>query len=83
MSWVSFISGGLAVLFAFALFHNEKEEIEMEQERVVGDGFAGTTGRYVTLSCQTCRKLKRHQEIEANLYECSKCKRLVDLRRPL
>lgn len=83
MSWVSFISGGMAVLFAFALFNNEKEEIEMEQERAVGDGFAISTGRYVTLSCQTCRKLKRHQEIETNLYECSKCKRPVDLRRPL
>jgi acetyl-CoA carboxylase beta subunit len=81
MSWVSFIAGGFAVLFAFALFNNE-EEIEMEQERVVGDGLVVTssTGRYVTLSCQSCRKLKRHQEIERNLYECSKCKRLVDLR---
>lgn len=41
----------------------------------------GPAGRYVTLSCQTCRKLKRHKEIETDLYQCVTCKRQVDLRR--
>ncbi|WP_256239285.1 hypothetical protein [Bacillus sp. EB600] len=39
----------------------------MEQEGVVGAGFAVLTGIYVTLSCQTCRRLKRHQQIETDM----------------
>lgn len=82
--WVSFITGGMTVLIAYALFsNNEEEEFEMVQEDPGGNEFFvnSSTGRYVTLSCQTCRKLKKHQEIGSNLYQCTKCKRHVDLRR--
>jgi hypothetical protein len=83
MSWVSFITGGMTVLIAFAMFTViDKEEMELESntsernELIVNH----STGMYVTLSCQTCRKLKRHKVIETNLYQCTKCKRHVDLR---
>jgi acetyl-CoA carboxylase beta subunit len=85
MNWVSFISGGMTVLLAYAMFtgDNEEEVIETESETnevgtdlVVND----SSGRYVTLSCQTCRKLKKHKEVKPNLYQCTKCKRHVDLR---
>ncbi|MEH7484833.1 hypothetical protein V7157_27945 [Neobacillus drentensis] len=38
------------------------------------------SARHVILSCQTCRKLKKHREIKQNLYQCIKCRRHVDLR---
>jgi acetyl-CoA carboxylase beta subunit len=38
------------------------------------------SGRKVVLSCQSCRKLKNHIEIEPNLFQCVKCKRQVDIR---
>lgn len=85
MNWVSFISGSVTILFFYALFSSSTEgenELELEStgrnELIVNS----STGRYVTLSCQTCRKLKRHQEIETNLYQCTKCKRHVDLKKP-
>lgn len=87
MDWVSFISGGLVTAFTFGLFASEKEDDEvdeMEQDHEEDeDGLIvnGHVGRNVTLSCQTCRKLKKHKEIEPNLYQCMKCKRHVDLRR--
>lgn len=82
MSWVSFISGGISVLVAYALFSSSnkeemQEELGLETDLVVN----GPAGRTVTLSCQTCRKLKRHREIEPDLYQCTKCKRHTDLRR--
>jgi acetyl-CoA carboxylase beta subunit len=79
MSWVSFITGGLTVLMAFALFSvgaNEDEELVTEEsDLVINEG----SGRHVTLSCQTCRKLKRHREIRPNVFQCCKCKRYVDI----
>jgi acetyl-CoA carboxylase beta subunit len=82
MSWVSFIIGGMTVLIAYAMFSViDKEEMESnipERNKLI---VSHSTGRYVTLSCPTCRKLKRHQEIETNLYQCTKCKRYFDLRR--
>jgi acetyl-CoA carboxylase beta subunit len=85
MSWVSFISGGITVLLTFAMFtsSNEDEEIEMDQDEgdeeseIVVNDFSS---RHVTLSCQTCRKLKKHREVKPNLFQCTKCKRHVDLR---
>jgi hypothetical protein len=82
MNWVSFFSGTLTVLIAYALFSSLLEE---EPEEILGDGEAALilndfSGRFVTLSCQTCRKLKKHREVETNLYQCTKCKRHVDLR---
>lgn len=81
MSWVSFICGGMTVLMTYALFNCDQEEggtihARGETDLVVND----FSGRYVTLSCQTCRKLKRHKEIQSNLFQCTKCKRQVDIR---
>jgi acetyl-CoA carboxylase beta subunit len=49
---------------------NKEFENEPEEENL----------RSVTLSCQTCRKLKKHREIQKNLFQCVKCKRHVDIR---
>ncbi len=80
MDWNSFITGIIGTLFAYALFLNdnneEEDEFENDDEIEVND-FAN---RHVVMSCQTCRKLKRHKEIESNLFQCTKCKRHVDLR---
>lgn len=81
MIWTSFLTGSLVTAFAFALFKSEDEPetelIEEEGNDILVNDF---NTRHVTLSCQTCRKLKRHKEIEPNLYQCAKCKRHVDLR---
>lgn len=83
---ISLITCVLTVMFTYALFSSvdekelavdPKETIENESNLVVN----GPAGRYVTLSCQTCRKLKRHKEFETDLYQCVTCKRQVDLRR--
>jgi acetyl-CoA carboxylase beta subunit len=84
MNWVSFITGGMTVLIAYALFtshDDEKVDVNAEPDEgetnlVVND----FSGRHVTLSCQTCRKLKKHKEVQPGLFQCTKCKRHVDLR---
>jgi acetyl-CoA carboxylase beta subunit len=83
MSWVSFITGGMTVLMVYALFSSAQEEdLVIEDDNQDADLIVnGPTGRHVTMSCQSCRKLKKHKEIEPNLYQCTKCKRHVDLRR--
>lgn len=84
MEWGSFITGGITVLFAYALFKSEPQEDDLEivddsdQDEVEIHDFQS---RHVMMSCQTCRKLKRHKEVEPNLFVCVKCKRHVDLRR--
>lgn len=79
MSWASFITGGLTVLMAYALFSagtDDEEEFDgVESDLVINEG----SGRHVTLSCQTCRKLKRHREVRPNVFQCTKCKRHVDI----
>jgi acetyl-CoA carboxylase beta subunit len=83
MEMAAFIAGVISTTMLFALLKDnegEWEEVEegpREQSEVEINDF---TGRNVTLSCQTCRKLKRHKEVESNLYQCVKCKRHVDLR---
>ncbi|MEH7308068.1 hypothetical protein [Neobacillus drentensis] len=82
MNWMSFFSGIMTVFITYAIFSRVLED---EQEKIVVDDEAGVvindlSGRYVTLSCQTCRKLKKHRELETNLYQCTRCKRHVDLR---
>ncbi|TKC15662.1 hypothetical protein [Robertmurraya kyonggiensis] len=85
MDWISFLTGGTCVALAFALFtssHDDEEDDiiideETESELVVN----GHAERNVIMSCQTCRKLKKHREIKPNLFQCIKCKRHVDLRR--
>ena len=80
MSWVYFVSGGISFLFAYFLFTgnndivdevDEGEEIEVNDHKI----------RRVEISCQTCRKIKWHKEIETYLFECMKCKRRLDLRK--
>jgi hypothetical protein len=79
MSWISFITGGMAVLMAYALFSANAEEddelVAEESDLVINEG----SGRHVTLSCQTCRKLKRHREVRPNVFQYCKCKRHVDI----
>lgn len=84
MEWVSFLTGVLGAAFAFSLFKDNQESeedetdpVEEENELIVNSH----TGRSVTLSCQTCRKLKKHKEVEQDLFQCMKCKRYVDLRQ--
>lgn len=85
MDLISFTTGLLSAVFAYALFSQDNDTdsddtIEDEddiEELVINDG---SPGRHVTMSCQTCRKLKKHKEVKPNLYQCSKCKRHVDLR---
>jgi hypothetical protein len=80
MSWVSFITGGLSVILAYAIFSAGAEDPEeefdgAESDLVINEG----SGRHVTLSCQTCRKLKRHREIRPDVFQCTKCKRHIDI----
>jgi acetyl-CoA carboxylase beta subunit len=82
MDVVSLVSGGIISLFAYVLFTQEQEIEddgleEMDEEVEVND----FSSRYVTLSCQSCRKLKKHKEIQPDLFQCVKCKRHVDLRK--
>jgi hypothetical protein len=81
MSWVSFITGGLSVILAYAFFSaGDDEEVEILEP---GNGLVvnGVSKRFFQISCQTCRKLKNHREIEPNVYECTRCKRVTDLSR--
>ncbi|TYS14257.1 hypothetical protein FZC78_19060 [Rossellomorea vietnamensis] len=82
MDWVSFGTGVMSTIFLFAMWPDneeagEAEEVMDQEEDVEINDFSV---RHVTLSCQTCRKLKRHKEVSPNLYQCVKCKRHVDLR---
>jgi acetyl-CoA carboxylase beta subunit len=81
MSWGSFITGAITALFMYALFTSDKEYVE-EIEEVDGEEIEINDfhTRHVTISCQTCRKLKRHKEVKPNLFQCVKCKRHTDLR---
>jgi uncharacterized paraquat-inducible protein A len=84
MNWVSFITGGMTVIFTIVLFTSGSEE-DMEEEFIEPTleselEINGSAGRQVTISCQTCRKLKRHKEIQTNIFQCTKCKRNVNLR---
>jgi acetyl-CoA carboxylase beta subunit len=82
MSWASFIGGAISALYIYFLFTSDREDdlaendADEESELTIND----FSGRHVTLSCQTCRKLKKHKEVKPNLYQCVKCKRHVDLR---
>jgi acetyl-CoA carboxylase beta subunit len=83
---VSLITGGITSLFTYLLFTTDKiddelddhiEEEENESDIIVND----FSTRHVKTYCQTCRKIKSHKEIQKDLYQCTKCKRQVDLRR--
>lgn len=76
---VNFLTGVICTIFAYAIFKSSEELNEMEPiiEEVPVNDFKN---KYVTMSCQSCRKLKRHKVIGESQYECSRCKRIVDLR---
>jgi acetyl-CoA carboxylase beta subunit len=82
MSWGSFITGAITALFMYALFTSDRIEEELEENDPVEDEIEinDFNTRHVTMSCQTCRKLKRHKEVKPNLFQCVKCKRHVDIR---
>ncbi|HHY72311.1 MAG TPA: hypothetical protein GX497_03620 [Bacillus bacterium] len=77
LDYRDFIVGAISVMFTYALFKGKDEDDE-ELDNEDDDG--EFTGKHVTMSCQTCRKLKKHREVEHNLFQCTKCKRHVDLR---
>lgn len=85
MDWISFFTGATCVALSFALFTSHEDD-DFEYEEIEGEEnesdlvVNGHSKRHVVMSCQTCRKLKRHTEIQPNLYQCVKCKRHVDLR---
>jgi acetyl-CoA carboxylase beta subunit len=73
----------MSVIMTYAIYSagrdaEESDLVEDEsEENIIVNDFSG---RHITLSCQTCRKLKRHKEVQPNLFQCVKCKRHVDLR---
>lgn len=78
IDYKDFIIGALSVAMAYALFTSD---IDPEDEIIADHEDDSDFGRTVILSCQTCRKQKKHREVDHNLYQCTKCKRHVDLRR--
>lgn len=82
MDWVSFGTGVFSTIFLFAIWPDDREPEEVESEVDQSDEMEinDFSVRHVTLSCQTCRKLKRHKEVQPNLFQCVKCKRHVDIR---
>ncbi|MEC1714783.1 hypothetical protein [Schinkia azotoformans] len=85
-----FIIGALSAAMAYAFFKDNAEldaDLEVDDEEMENDyefehnGESESSGRLVPMFCQTCRKLKKHREIERDLYQCTKCKRHVDLRK--
>jgi acetyl-CoA carboxylase beta subunit len=72
------IIAGMTVIMAYVFF-----TIDEDQQSVVdikNESVKKFSGRTTIISCTTCRKQKRHREIETNLWECTKCKRQIDLR---
>ena len=82
MDLISFGTGALITAFAFALFKSDEEEPEADINPTIDSPAIKISDgkKRVVMSCQTCRKLKTHIEIEPYLFECVKCKRRVDLR---
>jgi acetyl-CoA carboxylase beta subunit len=86
VDWISFISGGLMTAFAYGLFTSDKEDAEEDENEDYEDEDSDEVeinyfkGKTAIMSCQTCRKLKKHSEVKPNLWQCLKCKRHTDLR---
>lgn len=72
MSWISFATGCVTVLLAYAMFSQQHLEEEEETELVING-----SGKLREFSCQTCRKLKNHREVEPGVFECVKCHRRI------
>jgi acetyl-CoA carboxylase beta subunit len=82
MDWHDFILGAISSMFTFIIMTSDKEEVVPENEPEENEELEvhDFKSRHVTLSCQSCRKLKKHKEVKPNLFQCVKCKRHVDLR---
>jgi acetyl-CoA carboxylase beta subunit len=83
LEMAAFIAGIFTATMLFVLIKDNEGEWEEIDEGLQGEKdmeIHDFTSRHVTLSCQTCRKLKRHKEVETNLFQCVKCKRHVDIR---
>jgi acetyl-CoA carboxylase beta subunit len=81
MELISFVSGAFAVTFVYCLFSQDREDDDFEEyedDDIESDDFEP---RHAIMSCQTCRKQKKHKEVEYDLWQCVKCKRHTDLRR--
>jgi hypothetical protein len=81
MDLTSFIAGVLSAALTYAMFSGNKKQEQPEGVNYHDGHDDHTTGRRLTMMCTTCRKQKAHIEIEKDLYQCTKCKREVDLRR--
>jgi hypothetical protein len=81
MDLTSFIAGVLSAALTYAMFSGNKKQEQLEGVNDHDGHDDHTTGRRLTMMCTTCRKQKTHIEIEKDLYQCTKCKRQVDLRR--
>lgn len=69
---------GVSVLMTYAFFTMDEDEEPAKE--IKKDSPKEPSGRTTIISCTTCRKQKRHREIESNVWECTKCKRKIDLR---
>jgi len=82
MEFTSFVSGVLSAALAYAVFTSKKDpELAEGLDDDLDHDHEDTIGRSVIMMCTTCRKQKRHREIERDFYECTRCKRQIDLRR--
>jgi uncharacterized paraquat-inducible protein A len=78
MSMVSFICGGITVMLSYAFYcmGMESEEIEETDEELMVNEYSR---RLHQMSCQTCRKIKNHREVEQRVFECTRCHRRTNL----
>lgn len=80
MNWDDFFMGAVMTVFTYVLF-THKQDVDIDGDNIEEDmEVHDFQSRHVTLSCQTCRKLKKHKEVEPGIFQCVKCKRHVDIR---
>lgn len=84
MDWIGIATGMIGTMFLFALISDREEEDDLELDSCHTDNsdliVNDSKGRSTTLYCESCRKQKRHAEIERDLWQCTRCKRHTDLR---
>lgn len=66
----------ISILFSYLLFTSVKQEpieetIDYSNEPLSPD--------FKIITCQKCRKLKEHREVLPRVWECTKCKRTINL----
>lgn len=78
--WKDFIIGGMSFLFAYALLTSDQEDIKDEGMDEQPENDVVINGRrFHQMSCQTCRKIKNHREVDPRIFECVKCHRRTNL----